>query len=1315
MFLRDSRLHPQRRKGIPLLHRRNPAISALWCTLLACLAGNAFPAPPVPAPSVLESTLFESNQGQFPADVLFAARTPNGVLLLTADGHRYVLAPPEGPAAEVRYRLLGAKPAPRMQGREPSPAVLRHYRGNDPAQWRLRVPLYREVEVNSLYPGIRLVHRRGERGLEHDYVVAPRADPGQIRFAIEGASAVELTAAGDLAVKTAAGTLRYGRPAVYQETPTGRVTVAGGYQRRGGAFGFRIGAYDASLPLVIDPLLNETIVEFGGSDDDRGVTARRTPDGKVIVVGTTVSPDFPGTNTEGIRSLTDLFVARVDPDTQELEAATVVGGVLQENVRGLLVDAQNNVYAFLDTNSPDLPQPLGQEPSRYHGGPSDLALMTLDEDLELTGTYYLGGNGVELGAGIDFDPLSDHLLLGFSTDSTDLPVPDDALQTGIAGGTDCAAMLLNRQDLSIADLTLFGGTQDETCREARFRSFGEVVLSGNTVSPDLLPSENAFQPDFGGGMNDGFVAVLNAGLSQALYTSYLGGAQTDLVFTLDIDAQSKLLIGGLTDSLDFPVTTGQMPPAPPIPFVAQLDPDGEAEDKAAYIPGGQVVLSIAAIADAFGIPEGSVASLALPEANGATGTNFTLLDTDLGVVSQEHLINVGLNSTEVQTNRQVLLAGTKTGATAQENQPVVTTAGIPEEAHGPRLTVGKIGYQKAHADSLAQYQIVIANRGSEAAENVRLEDVFTIDGSSSGVEIRGVSIPKHEADCTLAGNRLDCSFGTIPAGGGRTVFLTVFVRRTGRLLNTATVRADNVSDPVERITSTDVSSASADLSVVKRRSKETVTAEDTFEYILTVTNRGPSDASGVVLTDTYDGRLKIVSIQSGLTDCERHATNGEGSPEVICDVGFLAIGETQEIRIAVETPAGSVGYVSNEAEVSASVDDPNISNNFSRNTTTWKVEPQNEPDAADLELYINANLYGVRHVLVNVRNKGPGDALEPHVTLRLPQGVTLQGTPAECNEPTTSGVVRCRLETIPAGADAYIDPGLEINVEPPFVPVEEDIEFPLEFAGNVWSLTPDPNLANNVARQLPFLIFRATDRYAQYFDSLNSASGDRRALVAGSDPALYGANLTDALYVADTTPLPRTLGGVVVRLNDTVAPLFFAAPGQVNFQVPWELTGESEAQLTVYANDQVIGPTRVSLEPFAPGIFTTAQTGSGQGSILIAGTAAIAAPVDTFPGSRPVKHGEFLSIYCNGLGPVDDPPPTGEAAPTDKLVHTTHTVTATVGGVDVPVAFAGLAPGFVGLYQVNLEITDAVPSGDEVPLALTVEGVSSNEVTVAVE
>jgi uncharacterized protein (TIGR03437 family) len=142
-------------------------------------------------------------------------------------------------------------------------------------------------------------------------------------------------------------------------------------------------------------------------------------------------------------------------------------------------------------------------------------------------------------------------------------------------------------------------------------------------------------------------------------------------------------------------------------------------------------------------------------------------------------------------------------------------------------------------------------------------------------------------------------------------------------------------------------------------------------------------------------------------------------------------------------------------------------------------------------------------------------------------------------------------------------------------------------------------------------------------------------------------------------------------------------------------------------------PRTVVLAPFAPGIFTLSGGSTGQGLLVIAGTALLAAPPSD--AGRRAASGVVLSIYCTGLGAVSNQPTTGLVALSEPLSITTSLPTVTIGGIESQVSFSGLAPGTVGMYQVNVLVPDGVTPGDAVPVTLRIGGETSNTVTIAVE
>jgi uncharacterized protein (TIGR03437 family) len=235
--------------------------------------------------------------------------------------------------------------------------------------------------------------------------------------------------------------------------------------------------------------------------------------------------------------------------------------------------------------------------------------------------------------------------------------------------------------------------------------------------------------------------------------------------------------------------------------------------------------------------------------------------------------------------------------------------------------------------------------------------------------------------------------------------------------------------------------------------------------------------------------------------------------------------------------------------------------------------------------------------------------------------------------------------------------------------------------------------------------------------TVNNASFAANAAVApGSLVSIFGTGLSDTDQAAPGVPLPVALGTTSLTLGGVPMPLVHAFPLQVDAQVPWELAGQSQAQLAIVTDDLNGNKVSVPIAPFSPGLYSVAGNGMGQGAILINGTATLAAPANSPYNAQPARRGvDYIDIFATGLGPVTNQPATGAPAPSSPLAYTTNTVTVSIGGVPATPTFAGLAPGWVGLCQVNVQVPANAPAGDAVPVSLSVGGVASNQVTMAVQ
>ena len=204
-----------------------------------------------------------------------------------------------------------------------------YFIGNDPSQWHTKIANYGRVAYEGVYPGVNLIYYGNQQQLEYDFVIAPGADPGSIRFAIQGTHNMHLDNQGNLVVSTAAGDVLEHAPVVYQQVGGARHPVAGQFVLLGlDEVGFQVGPYDASLPLTIDPVLSYGTF-LGGSNEEQGWAIAADASGDAYVTGATFSTNFPTTPGAYQTSLggnRDVFVTKLNATGTALTYSTYLGG-----------------------------------------------------------------------------------------------------------------------------------------------------------------------------------------------------------------------------------------------------------------------------------------------------------------------------------------------------------------------------------------------------------------------------------------------------------------------------------------------------------------------------------------------------------------------------------------------------------------------------------------------------------------------------------------------------------------------------------------------------------------------------------------------------------------------------------------------------------------------------------------------------------------------------------------------------------------------------------------------------------------------------
>ena len=223
---------------------------------------------------------------------------------------------------------------------------------------------------------------------------------------------------------------------------------------------------------------------------------------------------------------------------------------------------------------------------------------------------------------------------------------------------------------------------------------------------------------------------------------------------------------------------------------------------------------------------------------------------------------------------------------------------------------------------------------------------------------------------------------------------------------------------------------------------------------------------------------------------------------------------------------------------------------------------------------------------------------------------------------------------------------------------------------------------------------------------VNGASFVSGGVVPGEIATIFGTNLTTAtgINLAPTLPLATQLLNVQVLVNGTPAPLFavdnVGGLQQINFQVPFEVENQPTAAVQVMNNAGASNVISVSAVAAQPGIFSYAVGSSSFGAILHGDL-----PNPLADTGHPAAAGEIVLIFCTGLGDVAPTPPDGAAA--TGAASTTATPTVTIGGQPAAVSYSGLAPGFVGLYQINAQVPSGLAAGNQ-PVIITIGSAQSS-------
>jgi Beta-propeller repeat len=540
---------------------------------------------------------FIENRGQLDSRVAYYVQGRDTTLYFTADGMTLVKTEERHERDDSKFRLekvslrqgipqtqdpvsrwvvkldfVGANPNPKIEAADPTPAVVSYFKGPK-ENWKAGLSTYGSIVYSDLWPGIDLVYSGTADRLKYTFLVKPGADPDQVRLAYRGARDVRLNDAGQLEVETPVGVLQDDRPYAYQEVEGRRVEVSSEYSLdRASAdgplgYGFALGSYDHSKPLVLDPAVFVYCGYIGGGGfgvGDAGQGIAVDSSGNAYVTGYTYSSEatFPVTVGPDLtyNGGTDAFVAKVKADGTGLVYCGYIGGSGADIGYGIAVDSSGNAYITGQTASSEATFPVTVGPDlSFNGGVPDAFVAKVNAaGTALLYCGYIGGSGYDIGYGIAVDSSGNAYVTGStSSDQATFPVkvgPDLTFN----GSLDTFVAKVNVAGTALDYCGYIGGTYNDIGYGIAVDSSGNAYVTGVTsnnqttfpvtVGPDL--TEN--------GLVDAFVAKVKADGTGLVYCGYIGGNSYDYGYGIAVDSSGNAYVTGKTTSTEatFPVTVG---------------------------------------------------------------------------------------------------------------------------------------------------------------------------------------------------------------------------------------------------------------------------------------------------------------------------------------------------------------------------------------------------------------------------------------------------------------------------------------------------------------------------------------------------------------------------------------------------------------------------------------------------------------------------------------------------------------------------------------------------------------------------------------
>lgn len=890
--------------------RRVPLVTLVFS--LAAVSASLAKVPSAQTDSVRRSISglsipFVANEGQTDPRVAFTARTFAGTVFVTKEGRIVYSLPPgraerglsNGGGWTLTETFVAGNPQPR--GGNPAVTRVGSFVGADPASWRSSLPTYEVVRMGEVWDDVAVSLRAYGDNVEKLFTVAAGASERRIRVKLSGALGLKAGEDGSLIATTDLGEVAFRAPFAYQERGGRRFSVPVAYTIRGSEYGFRLGAHDRNLPVVIDPIIQSTFLGGSGQEGTNSSEPVTTmsihpTSGDVYVAGATASLNFPGVtggafptlnpNTQGGQ---DAFVARLNASLTTLMQATYLGGSSSEIALAVLVHpTSGEVYVGGYTTSADFPETAGGASPAPASGQTGFVARLNAGLTDLIQATYAGGFGSHVAA-LAVRSNGEIYAAGEVNSPGLLPGTTGGAQPAALGDVDAFLSRFNQNLTSLLQSTYLGGSGFDGLAGVSTSNPGpdpggifvhptsaEVYLAGTTNSTNLLATAGGAQPTSSGGLI-AFISRLNGDLTSIVQATYLGGGGDNGRDIALHPTTGDVYVTGDTFSLTFPNTTGGAqaigPGGTPNAYIARLNGALTSNPQSTYFGGGGTdrgtsILVHPTTGEVYA--GGQTASNSLPASAGGAQPSLG----GGGFSSDGYIVRANAALT-------AFLQSTYFGGSSAD-------AGIGDIEIHP--TSGQV-YASGEVNSIS---IPGTAGGAQPTHGGGVEDSFVTRITSDLAGAGGGGTPSPTATTTLTPT-------PTPPGPTATPTLTPTVTPTGL-------------------------PGTADLSVVKTDSPDPATVGGTLTYTILVTNNGPAAATTVTVTDTLPAGVTFSSASPSQGSC------AQAAGIVNCALGTLANGASATVTIQVVPTA--TGALSNGVVVASAQTDPNPGNSGSTAGTT---------------------------------------------------------------------------------------------------------------------------------------------------------------------------------------------------------------------------------------------------------------------------------------------------------------------------------------------------------------------------------------------